>query len=110
MSPSERLELKIFYMLKMIVVATIIFSLIERDWFLFASSLTILVFSALRAIIERRLNIMLPVEVDRVLTTFVFLHFMFGEARQYYLRFRWFDMVVHGSSGIRIGMVGCVIM
>ena len=110
LSPSERLELKISYMLKIVVIATIFFSLFEKDWFLIASSITILFFSALPSLVERQFHITLPVEVDLVLTTFIFFHFILGEFGQYYLKFWWFDLLLHGSSGIIIGMVGFVII
>ena len=110
LSLAERIELSISYTLKIIVVITIIFSIININLFLLASSVIILIFSALPAIIEHKLRITLPVEVDLVLTTFIFVHFILGEAANYYTRFWWFDIPLHMSSGILIGMVGFVIM
>ena len=107
---AERLQLRISYTLKIIIIFTIIISIIELNLFLIASSVIILLFSALPAIIERKFNIMLPVEVELSLTTFIFLHFFLGETADYYNRFWWFDLLLHGSSGILIGMVGFVII
>jgi hypothetical protein len=64
----------------------------------------------LPAIIERTFRIILPVEVDFALTTFIFLHFILGEVENYYNRFWWFDLPLHATSGILIGMVGFVII
>ena len=107
---AERLELRISYTLKIIVLFTIIISIIELNLFLMASSIIILLFSALPAIFERKYRIILPVEVEFALTTLIFLHFILGEAADYYNRFWWFDLVLHSSSGILIGMVGFVII
>ena len=107
---AERLELRISYTLKIIVLFTIIISIIELNFFLMASSIIILLFSALPAIFERKYQIILPVEVEFALTTFIFLHFILGEAADYYNRFWWFDLALHSSSGILIGMVGFVII
>ncbi len=107
---AERLELRISYTLKIIVLFTIIISIIELNLFLMASSIIILLFSALPAIFERKYQIILPVEVEFALTTLIFLHFILGEAANYYNRFWWFDLVLHSSSGILIGMVGFVII
>ncbi len=62
------------------------------------------------AVIERTFRITLPVEVDLVLTAFIFLHFVLGEVRNYYVRFIWFDLMLHISSGIIIGLVGFIII
>lgn len=107
---AERLELRISYTLKIIVLFTIIISIIELNLFLMASSIIILLFSALPAIFERKYQIIIPVEVEFALTTFIFLHFILGEAANYYNRFWWFDLALHSSSGILIGMVGFVII
>ena len=107
---AERLQLRISYTLKIIILFTIIISIIEFNFFLIASSVIILLFSALPAIIERKYHIMLPVEVELSFTTFIFLHFILGEAANYYYRFWWFDELLHISSGILIGIVGFVII
>ncbi len=110
LSQTERLELRISYTLKIIVLLTIIFGIIELNLFLIASSVVILLFSALPAIIEKTFRIILPVEVELAVTTFVFLHFLLGETANYYLRFWWFDKLLHISSGILVGMVGFIII
>jgi len=107
---AEKIELIISYLLKAVMLFTIIMSFVEFNLFLMATSLVILVFSALPAMIERTFRITLPVEVDLVLTTFIFAHFILGEAENYYNRFWFFDLILHSSSGIIIGMVGFVII
>jgi len=107
---AEKIELRISYTLKIIVLFTIIISIIELNFFLIASSVIILLFSALPALVERKFRIILPVEVEFALTTFIFLHFILGEASNYYIRFWWFDEMLHISSGILIGLVGFVII
>lgn len=106
----ERVELKISYLLKIIVLGTIILSIRKFNLLLISSALVILFFSALPSVFERTFRITLPVEVDLAVTAFVFLHFVLGEVRDYYTRFVWFDMALHISSGIIIGLVGFIII
>ncbi len=110
LSHADKIQLTISYLLKAIVVFTIIMSIIEFNPFLMASSLVILIFSAMPSVVERTFRITLPVEVDLTLTAFVFAHFMLGEVQDYYNRFWFFDLILHSSSGILIGLVGFVIM
>ena len=107
---AERIGLVISYSLKGMIAFTIIMSAISFNPFLFFSGMVILLFSAMPAIIGRRLRITLPVEVDIVVTIFIFLHFILGEAGDYYNRFWWFDLLLHTSSGILIGIVGFIII
>ena len=107
---SERIEISISYVLKIIIIAAIIVSIIQFNLFFVASSVVILLFSLLPAIIERKFNITLPVEIDLVLTAFIFLHFMLGEIDDYYNKFWWFDLLLHASSGILIGFVGFIVI
>ena len=106
----ERVELKLSYLLKIIVLGTIILSIRKFNLFLITSAVVILFFSALPALFERTFRITLPVEVDLAVTAFVFLHFVLGEVRDYYTRFLWFDLALHISSGIIIGLVGFIII
>ncbi len=107
---TERIELSISYVLKAIMLFTIVMSFVELNLFLMMTSLVILVFSALPAMIRHTFRITMPVEVDLVLTTFIFAHFIMGEVGNYYNRFWFFDLILHSSSGILIGMAGFVIM
>lgn len=106
----ERAELSFSYLLKIIVLGTIVLSIREFNLFLVVSAVVIFIFSAMPAVIERTFRITLPVEVDLVLTAFVFLHFVLGEVRNYYVRFVWFDLLLHISSGIIIGLIGFIII
>lgn len=104
------MELMVSYALKGIMGIMIIMSIVRFNAFLLASGVVILIFSALPAIVGRRLRITLPVEVDFVITVFLFLHFILGEAENYYIRFWWFDLMLHVSSGLTIGLVGFIII
>jgi len=107
---AERIELTISYGLKIIIIFTIIGSIIKFNPFLIASSVIILLFSALPSIIKRTMEITLPVEVDLVLTLFLSAHFILGEVSNYYTKFWWFDLFLHMSSGIIIGLIGFIII
>lgn len=109
-SSADKIQLTISYLLKAVMAVTIIVCFIKFNLFLGFTGLLILVFSSLPAIIERTFRITLPVEVDLLLTIFIFAHFVLGEFANYYNRIWWWDLLLHASSGILIGMVGFVII
>ncbi|MBT6209606.1 MAG: hypothetical protein HOI35_06265 [Woeseia sp.] len=58
------------------------------------------------ALIERRLQIRLPIELTLFTSVFLFASFSLGEVRDFYDRFWWWDLVLHGSSAIVVGLIG----
>jgi hypothetical protein len=110
LSSADKIQLTISYLLKAVMLFTILLCFLKFDFFLVFSGLLILVFSSLPSIVERTFRITLPVEVDLILTTFIFAHFVLGEFANYYDRIWWWDLLLHASSGILIGMVGFVII
>ena len=94
------------FFIRAIFVFTIIFSALNRDYLtIFVTSLA-LVFSFLPAMFERNYKILLPIEFEIVILIFVFASIFLGEVHSYYTRFWWWDVVLHASSGIIIGMIG----
>ena len=110
LSSPDKIQLTLSYLLKAVMVFTIMVCFSRFNFFLAFTGLLILVFSSLPAIIERTFRITLPVEVDLLLTIFIFAHFVLGEFANYYNRIWWWDLLLHTSSGILIGMVGFVII
>jgi hypothetical protein len=107
---ADKIQLTFSYMLKAVMFVIIIICFIKFKLFLVFTGLLILIFSSLPALIERTFRIILPVEVDLLLTLFIFAHFVLGEFANYYFRIWWWDILLHASSGILIGMVGFVII
>lgn len=73
-------------------------------------SLTTFVVSLLPAIFFDRFNIKLPVSVFATIVVFVFATLFLGEAFNFYERYWWWDMVLHGGSAIGFGLVGFLFM
>lgn len=57
-------------------------------------------------ILARRFQIVLPVALVLAIIGFVFASIFLGEAFEFYERFWWWDMVLHGSSAIGFGLMG----
>jgi uncharacterized membrane protein YjdF len=53
-----------------------------------------------------RMPVEIPSEVQIVAVLFVFATLFLGEVHDYYERFWWWDMVLHTTSGLLLGMVG----
>lgn len=53
-----------------------------------------------------RLPVEIPSEIQIVAILFVFTTLFLGEVRDYYERFWWWDMVLHTTSGLLLGLLG----
>ncbi|MFP4189907.1 MAG: hypothetical protein ACLFSL_02615 [Candidatus Woesearchaeota archaeon] len=75
----------------------------------FVSSLTFLM-SFLPQIVQRRYRINLPGEFQVIIVVFIYAGIYLGEVRAFYLRYWWWDSVLHAFSGIALGFTGFLIL
>jgi len=107
-SPAGRKELVLSYLLKAILLLAASYALISRNYFLVFSAIVAIVASLMPAVFERKWHIILPIELDLVITLFISTHLIFGEIGGFYLKYWWFDLLLHSSSGFLFGIIGFV--
>ena len=56
------------------------------------------------------LKIEVPPEIQIAVVLFVFATLFLGEVRGYYERFWWWDLALHGTSGLLLGLFGFLIV
>ncbi len=59
---------------------------------------------------SRRFNVFIPPELEVLALIFVFAALFLGEVRGYYVRFWWWDLVLHSASGFLLGIVGFLLV
>jgi hypothetical protein len=57
-------------------------------------------------VLRRRLPVEIPSEIQIVAILFVFATLFLGEVRDYYERIWWWDLALHGTAGLLIGLLG----
>ncbi len=66
----------------------------------------IMVVMLLPVFLRPHLPVQIPYEVQIVAIAFVFATLFFGEIRGYYERFWWWDLALHGTAGLLLGILG----
>jgi uncharacterized membrane protein YjdF len=61
-------------------------------------------------LLRHRLPVNIPAEFQIVAIVFVFAALFLGEVRSYYERIWWWDIVLHASSGLLLGLVGFLLV
>ncbi|WP_395332576.1 hypothetical protein WBP06_05285 [Novosphingobium sp. BL-8H] len=65
---------------------------------------------ALPVIQRRGVIAMVPVEIQVCTVIFIFATLFLGEFRDFYIRFWWWDLVLHTSSGVLLGLLGFILL
>ena len=102
----DRIELTIAFVLQFGILAVTVGALLERQWLGAFSGSAVLLLTFAPAIIEHRLRVALPVEFTLITTVFLYASFALGEARDFYEKFWWWDLALHGLSALIIGSIG----
>lgn len=106
----DKIQLTISIILKVILFLLVILSIIKMDLFLIFTSIIALLFTFLPSLIERSYKIYLPNEFETFVTFFLFLHFALGEMQGFYHKVVWWDLMLHSSSAIMLGILGFMIV
>jgi len=105
---ADRLELFLSYSLKIILLIAAVDSVFQQSYFLIFSAVVALVGSIMPAILSKQWKVVLPIELDLIVTSFISAHFILGELHGFYLRFWWFDLFLHSFSAFIFGLVGFI--
>ena len=107
---ADRIQLYVSYGLQLILLGTAVWALVEENWLALFLSVMSLVLSFLPAFIRRSARVYLPIEIDLFTIVFVFASLYLGEIRAYYVRFWWWDLVLHTAAGFVMGMLGFILV
>ncbi|MFT5501636.1 MAG: hypothetical protein ACI88G_001774 [Woeseiaceae bacterium] len=102
----DRIELTIALILQIGILVVTVGALLERQWLVAFSGTVTLLLTCAPAAIERRLRVPLPVEITLITSLFLYASFALGEVRDFYEKFWWWDLALHGLSALTIGVIG----
>ena len=88
------------------LMAALILALVTAHWSLAFVSLVTLGLSLLPVLADARFGIRLPTSFLGGIVVFVFATIFLGEAFDFYNRYWWWDVVLHGGSAVAFGLIG----
>ncbi|WP_212523972.1 hypothetical protein [Actibacterium sp. MT2.3-13A] len=89
-----------------VLALALIVALATARWSLAFVSVATLVLSLLPGIVVKRLDVRLPVSFLALITVFVFSTIFLGEVFDFYERYWWWDVLLHGGSAVAFGLIG----
>lgn len=81
----------------------------QKEWASLGMSLLTLIFLALPFLIEKRFNLEFPRGFLSVFLLFLYAAIFLGTANHFYVRFWWWDKMLHGVSGVIFANLGFLI-
>ncbi len=101
---------KITAVLRLIMLLGLAFSIYEQQWLNAAVIAGIVLLTALPMLILRRLEVFIPPEFELLAIAFIFASLFLGETRDYYREFWWWDLALHTTSGVLLGILGFLLV
>ena len=106
----QRLHRRVTIALQIALLVGIGLEVSAGQWLNAATTTAVLALTLLPLLIGRRFNVFVPPELEALALLFVFAALFLGEVRGYYVRFWWWDLVLHSVSGFLLGIVGFLLV
>ncbi len=101
---------RISYFLKLMLFWGAAFLFVQARYQATIEVLIILFMTFLPVTLGNRFQVRIPHEFETLAVLFVYLSLFLGEVQGYYLRFWWWDLVLHAGSGFLLGIVGFLLV
>lgn len=106
----KKLNKYLLIFLRISLILAIFIEIYEQRWFtLFITFLTILL-TYIPGIFEKKYKIDIPDFFEIGIVLFIYSSLYLGEVQKFYLKFWWWDLLLHFLSAIALGIIGLVIL
>ena len=106
----QLIHLRLTLALQVILVIGIVAAIWEQQWLASVITSGIILVTLVPLFLSKRFRVFIPLEFVLLAITFVFASVFLGEVHGYYVRFWWWDLVLHASSGFLLGVIGFLLV
>ena len=93
-----------------VMAVSLVVAVYERQWLTAVVVGGIFALMSMPAVLSRRFTLHVPAEFELLAIVFVFAALFLGEVRGYYDRFWWWDIALHTTSGLLLGIFGFLLI
>lgn len=105
-----RVHRRVLIVLQAVMAVELILVFYEKQWANAFLIMTIMAVTLSPAVLGRRFRVYIPPEFQVLAVVFVFAALFLGEIHSYYARFWWWDIALHTSSGLLMGILGFLLV
>ena len=106
----QHIHRRVSWALKLILSFGAVFLLLQGRYQAAIEVTLILLITLLPLILGHRFRVHIPHEFESLAVVFVYMALFLGEIQGYYLRFWWWDVVLHIGSGLLLGILGFLLV
>jgi len=97
-------------LLKVILAVGAILEAIQGNWLIATTTTGIVIVAFLPILVGHRFHVRIPPEFELLAVIFVCASLFLGEVHGYYLKYWWWDMLLHAGSGLILGIFGFLLV
>lgn len=97
-------------LLQATLLVGVILSCFQGRWLAAAVTTAIIIVTLLPLVLGRRFDVLIPPEFELFTVVFVYASLFLGEVHGYYIRYWWWDAVLHTGSGFLLGVLGFLLV
>jgi hypothetical protein len=105
-----QLHRRVTLSLQAVLLGGVVLQLLQAQWLTAVTTIGILVVTLLPVVLGRRFDVFIPSEFQLLAVVMVFASLFLGEVRGYFVRFWWWDVVLHLGSGFLLGIFGFLLV
>src|SRR5690606_34620088 len=109
-SSDLKLHLRIGIFLKVLILIGAVLLFIDRNYQAGFESLLILTITFLPLLMRNRFRVVIPHEFETIAILFIYLSLFLGGVQEFYIRYWWWDVVLHGGAGFLLGIAGFLLV
>ena len=97
---------RLYMILRVLVIVALIRALLTRRYEYVALCVLVLFLFLMPSILERKLHFVFPSTMEKIILLFIYAAEILGELREFYVRFSWWDTMLHTMNGFLCAAVG----
>ncbi|NVJ51348.1 MAG: hypothetical protein HWE13_08280 [Gammaproteobacteria bacterium] len=110
MAARYNLHQRITLILQLILLAEVSYALWSGLWLTAIVSCGIIIITLSPMFLRKVFDVYIPPEFALMTIAFVFASLFLGEVHGYYQKFWWWDIALHSSSGVLLGIIGFLLV
>jgi len=98
------------FLIRASLLVAIFSAILKLHWIVLFISLVAFFLTFLPYYVGKSYKIRVPVELELAVVVFIYASLFLGEVQGYYVKFWWWDVVLHTSSGLALAIIGFLIL
>ncbi|MDH3281420.1 MAG: hypothetical protein OEQ18_09860 [Gammaproteobacteria bacterium] len=96
--------------LQLTLLIGVVLAVLQGRWLAAITTTGIVIVTLLPLMLGRRFAVQIPAEFEVLAVVFVYAALFLGEIHGYYVRFWWWDAILHAGSGFLLGILGFLLV